>query len=432
MKTVDWSLSPRDFANLITLTNKELYAAYPEKDPEALRRVANKYRKYLKDLATMETSPEPGSKLDKIAQLLERSGIELDDIERVEGVSVYQQAMKNDEGEFETIDLYAAKIKPKWKQTSEPHDFISQADPTKIYPHKSSSKPSKDETVIILPDIQGGFRRLDSGLDVPTHDPHALDIALQVIRDVQPDQVILNGDNLDFPSLGRFAQEAGLNGTINDTLNHMHQFLATIRATSPASKIVYIAGNHELRLQKFLMGNAPELATLRQANGERVNTVPFLLNLASLDVEYISGYPAGKYWLTDDLKVVHGNIAAKRGGATAAKYLAEEDTSTIYGHIHRREYGERTHGSRHSGRYVVAASFGCLADITGGVPSYHSGVDERTDEPVRHIEDWAHGLGYVEISKASGKFALQQIRIETFDNYETKFGGKTYFPKESE
>jgi hypothetical protein len=429
MKTVDWSRSPRDFANLITLTNQELYETYPEMDQDSLRRTANKYRTYMKELLTMEKSPEQGSKLDKIQQLLDRSGIDLDDVAKINRVNVYQGYMKNSEGEFETTDLVSVQYTPKTQ--GEEHDYISQADPVKIYPHKSKAKKSNDETVIILPDIQAGFRRMEDGLMTPLHDPNAIDVALQVIKDVQPSQVVLNGDNLDFPSLGRFAQEAALNGTINETLNYVHQLLATIKATSPDTKITYIAGNHELRLRKYLMSHAPELATLRQAGGDRVNTVPFLLNLAALDVEYIDGYPAGKYWLTDDLKVIHGYMARKRGGATAASYLAEEDTSTIYGHIHRREYAERTHGSRRSGRFVVAASFGCLADIQGGVPSYHSGISETDDSSHRHVEDWQHGFGLIEISKKSGRFALQQIRIETFDGYETKFAGKTYYPTEA-
>lgn len=431
MITVDWSKRPEDLNRLLTWSNQELKEYYCSEPYfiswESLRRTRNKYRDKARKLAKME-KPAPGTDLDKLAQLFERSGIDIESIDKLREVSVYQGFYKDEEGEAQTVDLISARYTPK--NEGEPESYISQADPVKIYPYKSTARKSNDERVIVLPDIQGGFRRSDNGMFLPTHDPKALDIALQVIKDVQPDKVVCNGDNLDFPTLGRFAQEAALFGTLNATLNHMHQFLATIRATSPKSEIIYIAGNHEERLRKFLMQNAPELNEIRVAGkGPRVNSVPFLLNLAEINVQYISGYPAGKYWLTDDLKVIHGYAARKRGGMTAAAYLAEEDTSTIYGHIHRREYAERTHGSRNSGRFVVAASFGCLADIQGGVPSYHSGIGEE-GQPERHVEDWAQGLGYVEISKKSGKFALQQIRIETFDGYETKFGGKTYTPKE--
>ena len=267
----------------------------------------------------------------------------------------------------------------------------------------------------------------EDGLD-PIHDESAISIALQIIKDMKPDKVILNGDNCDFPNFGRFAQENSFFETTNATFNYVHQLLAQIRANSPESEIIYIAGNHEERLRKTLMTNVPQIRELRVAGtGERPMTVPFLLNLSALEVEYISGYPAGAYWLTDELKVIHGDIARQSGGMTASAYLKRENTSTIYGHIHRQELAYRTRGSRYAGELLVAASFGCLARIDGAVPSYHSGVDED-GRPERYIEDWQQGLGVVHISKL-GRFAIDPILIDTFNNYETRYNSKLYVPE---
>ena len=70
---------------------------------------------------------------------------------------------------------------------------------------------------------------------------------------------------------------------------------------------------------------------------------------------------------------------------------------------------------------------GCLARIDGAVPSYHSGVDED-GRPERYIEDWQQGLGVVHISKL-GRFAIDPILIDTFNNYETRYNSKLYVPE---
>ena len=417
-----------DLKKLLTFTKEQLQKEYPWIGWETLRRTRNKYRQKARQVAQMEQEPKPNSHMDKLSELFKRSGIDPNDIQQINRVNIYQGYMKNPDGEFETIDLVSAQYVPKPEET-DGSEFLSQADPVIIKPTRGKGKRSRDKTVVVLPDIQAGFRKYDDNPDLdPIHDDKAISVAMQIINDIKPDKIILNGDNTDFPNFGRFAQENSFFETTNATLNYVHQLLAQMRATSPESEIIYIAGNHEERLRKTLMTHVPQIREIRVAGtGERPMTVPFLLNLAALDVEYISGYPAGAHWLTDDLKVIHGDIAKQSGGMTASAYLKREDTSTIYGHIHRQEIAYRSIGSRHAGRFVVAASFGCLARIDGAVPSYHSGVDED-GYPMRYVEDWQQGLGVVHISKL-GRFAIDPIYINTFNDYETRYQGKLYVPE---
>lgn len=415
-----------DLKNLLTLSNDELKQEYWWINWESLRRTRNKYREKARKVAQMEKEPTPKNEdIDKLSQLFKRSGIDPNNIQKINRVNVYQGYMKNPDGDFETIDLVSAQYVPMPDPVDET-EFLSQADPVIIKPYRGKGRVSKDKTVVVLPDIQAGFRQYDDSDELePIHDPRAIEVALKVINDLKPDKVILNGDNCDFPNFGRFAQENTFFQTTNATFNYVHQLLAKIRATVPDSEIIYIAGNHEERLRKTLMQHVPQIRELRIAGtGERPMTVPFLLNLAELDVEYISGYPAGAYWLTDQLKVIHGDIAKQSGGMTASAYLKREDTSTIYGHIHRQEIAYRTIGSKEAGRFIVAASFGCLARIDGAVPSYHSGVDED-GHPMRYVEDWQQGIGVVHLSKL-GRFAIDPIFINTFNDYEAKYQGKQY------
>lgn len=366
-------------------------------------------------------SPE---QISQIAELLRRSGVEPAGISHINKVNIWQGFIKNDEGEIETTDLYSVQYTPSGDMGED--QFIRQATPVRITPTRSQPRKNRDKTAVILPDIQAGFRKFENEA-LPFHDVQALDVALQIIKDTKPDQVILNGDNLDLPQFGSYEQESSYAQTLNMTLDYVHQLLGQIRSNSPDSQIVYLAGNHEQRLTKYINRYAKELWGIRQAGtASSILTVPFLLNLAALDVRYESGYPANKYYINDRLKVIHGNVV-RAAGQTAAAIVRKEEDSTIFGHTHHHEYGARTSQTRYGARLIIAQSFGCLARIDGHVPSYHNGVDDD-GRPVTNFENWQQGLGIVEYRDGDAPFNTHQITIQTHDGYETRFNGKIYTP----
>ena len=431
MQQVKWEGD--DLKALLTLSDEELKTKYWWMSWEGIRRTRNKYRTKARKVIDMEKQPEVNRtpEMDKLAELFERSGIDPNDILKINRVNVYQGYMKNKEGEFETTDLLSVQYTPKPIDLTEDM-FIRQAKPTVIRATKSTAKKvSSEKLAIILPDIQAGFRKYEDDTLDPIHDTKALDVALQIIKDTKPDQVILNGDNLDFPQLGRFAQESTFSQTLNETLDYVHKFLAQIRANAPDTRIVYLAGNHELRLSKYLMQYAEKLYGVRQAGTtERVLTIPFLLNLADIECEYKSGYPANQYWINERLKAIHGSIV-RPAGKTAAALVNQEESSTLFGHIHRQEYAARTAKNFNGARFVIAQSFGCLARIDGAVPSYGSGVDEMTDQPIQAWENWQQGIGAVYYQDGDKPFDTQQINIQTHNGYTTRFNGKLYVPTEN-
>ena len=420
-----------DLKRLLTASKDELMSYYFWLEWEGLRRTRRKYRTKARKVIDMEKNPETRNpQVDKLAELFERSGIDPEDILKVSRVNIYQGYMKNKEGEFETTDLLSVQYVPKSEDLTEDM-FITQAKPTIIRPTKTSGKKTSHEKLaIILPDIQAGYRRYEDGSMDPLHDESALNIALQIIKDTKPDQVILNGDNLDLPQFGKYAQESTFAQTLNATLDYVHQFLAQIRANAPDTKIVYLAGNHELRLSKYIMQYAEKLYGVRQAGTtEKVLTIPFLLNLADVECEYKSGYPASEYWINNRLKAIHGKVV-RPAGKTAAAIVGAEETSTLFGHVHRHEYAARTAHNYSGARFVIAQSFGCLARIDGAVPSYGSGVDEMTDMPIKNWENWQQGIGAVYYQEGDAPFDTQQITIQTHNGYQTRFNGKLYVPNE--
>jgi hypothetical protein len=177
------------------------------------------------------------------------------------------------------------------------------------------------------------------------------------------------------------------------------------------------------------MQNAKDLLGVKQAGtNANILSIPYLLNLSGLEVEYISGYPANQYWVNPSLRVIHGSIV-RSNGSTAAAVAKNSDVSTIFGHVHRREMYSRTVNTYNMGKVITAASFGCLAKVTGEVPSYHNGITED-GEPVKFYENWQSGIGIIYFNSQTTSHSIQQIEIDTVHDYATRLNGKIYHPNE--
>jgi hypothetical protein len=263
-----------------------------------------------------------------------------------------------------------------------------------------SKKTSAFHKAVIVPDIQIGYYRGKSGDLEPTHDEGAISIAISIIKDIRPETIVLVGDNLDLPEMGKYLTYPAYQQTTQPSVDRATVLCAQLRAASPDAKIVWLAGNHEERMPKYAATNAVASYGLRRGFIERgipeqwpVLSVPFLTRMDEYDIEYRPGYPASDYWLNEKLRVIHGD-RVRSNGSTAHVYLNREKTSVIYGHIHRIETAFKTREDYDGPRTIMAASPGCLARIDGAIPSTKGGVD-LDGRPIRRYEDWQQGLGVV-------------------------------------
>lgn len=269
------------------------------------------------------------------------------------------------------------------------------------------------KTAAILPDPQFGFRRLDDGSLDPFHDDRALDVALQVLEVERPDLTIWLGDLLDFAPFGKYRLEPGFVGTVQPALEVAHEYLA--RSVALSDEVRLIEGNHDARLQNYIIDNALHAAGLRAAKSAPASwpalSVPALLRLEELGIEYVGAYPAGATYLNDNLACIHGHVV-KSGGSTAAEVVKQEHVSVVFGHIHRAETHYKTRNGRGAPRILAAHSPGCLCRIDGAVPSRKSAVALRTGRPARAWEDWQQGLTIVRYEpEGAQRFVLEHIPI---------------------
>jgi len=351
------------------------------------------------------------SSLGKLAELLDRQNIDVDEIGEIKKISVYQSLTKDSEGEPHVHDLVGIQISPSW-ETGPEWPVVQPGPAIKLPKSSATKKKTALKTCVVLPDMQIGFFRNRDGDLEPTHDEDAISIAIAILKDAKPDLVVLVGDNLDLPELGKYRLSPAFQQTTQAALDRTTEICAQIRDAASNAEIKWLAGNHEERLTNFMLDNAMAAFGIRQGNKPDswpVLSVPNLCRLDDFDIEYLSGWPASTVWVNEHLKVIHGDLV-RSGGSTAMAYLKREKISVIYGHIHRREWAEMTREDYDGPRTVTAASPGCLARIDGAVPSTKGGKD-LDGRPLTRYENWQQGLAVVQYEEGDGKFNMEMVTI---------------------
>lgn len=352
-------------------------------------------------------------RLGKLNALLERSGIDVDDFARVERVNIHQMGYVDKAGEAQTLDLGSLTLIPHgWDGPSWP---VVQPGPAVRLPKRESKPANRDGWLLasVIPDMQVGFFRNVAGELEPTHDEAAIAVTLAMLRAARPSVVVLVGDNADLPELSKYRLTPPYAQTTQATIDRLTLLIAQIRdAIGPGCLIVWLAGNHEERLPNYLLDNARAAFGLRQGvtpDSWPVLSMPHLCRMDDYGVEYRPGYPASDFWINERVRVIHGD-RVKSKGSTAHVYLADEKTSVIYGHVHRREWAEVTRQDHDGPRTIMAASPGCLARLDGAVPSTKQGTD-LDGRPLVRAENWQQGVAFVEYEPGDGRFVYEQVPI---------------------
>lgn len=293
---------------------------------------------------------------------------------------------------------------------------VTSANPSVIKaPKEPIKRNTKHKIHVMLPDPQIGYRQIENELD-PFHDEKAMDVALQIINwlfyNDRVDSVVNLGDFLDLPSQGRFEQEAAFAGMTQCAIDRGHKFLLEQRAAAgPSAELVLIEGNHDRRMEKFIVTNALSAFGIRRANLRElpVMSLEYLLRLEELGVKYIDAYPAGMHWITKKLRAIHGN-KVRSNGSTAAAYTNDAPhLSTVFGHVHRQELQSKTVFDREGSIKSVAISPGCLCRVDGAVPSVN-GATGSDGRPAKYYENWQQGVAVITTDE-NDDFSVELVQI---------------------
>lgn len=302
----------------------------------------------------------------------------------------------------------AAELGPEWP-------VIQQAKPVAIKIQTPISKPARGGLRLSLKcaDPQIGYRSIPGRELAPFHDDRAMALFVEIVRREQPESVIILGDFLDLPSQGRFAQEASFAQTTQPALDAGYLFLASLRASAPDAQIILVEGNHDKRMQNFVETNALAAFGLKRADmpdSWPVMSLPYLLRLDELGVEYVDAYPAATHWDNDATRNIHGTRANSKG-STMSQYAAElPHINTWAGHTHRAEIVYKTTmGHRGEPIESYAANPGCLCLTDGSVPSVHGAISSD-GTPAKIVEDWQQGFGALLYSETESWPSVYRIK----------------------
>lgn len=217
-----------------------------------------------------------------------------------------------------------------------------------------------------------------SDIHYPYHDTKAIKCVLDFIQDKDIDTIILNGDILDFYDVSSFDKDPDRVNSLQKEIDMSTKFFKKLRTIKPDARIVFIKGNHEYRLERYLKKH-PELYSLDALK------LPNLLDLKKYNIEY-----SDKGIKLGNLKIIHGDMVRKFSGYTARGELEKHDSSGISSHTHRGGvYYYRT-----PERYLAWFESFCLCDLN---PEY-------INEP-----NWQQGFLYGYIEKDS--FAVTPMPI---------------------
>lgn len=212
-----------------------------------------------------------------------------------------------------------------------------------------------DYKILVLPDIH-----------VPYQNDEAIEAAIKLGEEFQPDEIVQLGDLLDCYTLSRYSRSATRHGNIADEIVQAKNLLNEIKTRTGAKRATFIEGNHEARIRKYIMDKCPDLAQLKALR------VDHMLELADIGWDFI---PEHKFYQVNDVFFTHGEYANMH---SAKKHIDEYRVTVIHGHTHR--ITSRYH--RGLDKTIVGVEMGFLASFDVGA------------EFVKKA-NWQHGVGTV-------------------------------------
>lgn len=225
-----------------------------------------------------------------------------------------------------------------------------------------------------------------SDIHVPFHSETALVAAVERLKRDRIDTLVINGDLSDWYELSRWEKNPDHRIGFKAEMEAVKQTLEYLRASFRKQRIVYKAGNHEERWNKFIWNKAPELWDVDAIQ------MPALLELEKLSIEWVADQ---QIIMLGELPVLHGHELPKGisspVNAARGAYMRTKHT-VLVGHSHQTS-GHCEPDLFHSECFVW--STGCLCDMT---PEY------------ARINRWNWGFARADVAK-DGSFNVTNYRI---------------------
>lgn len=229
---------------------------------------------------------------------------------------------------------------------------------------------------------------------IPFHDKPVVQVFVDVVRELKPHGVILNGDVIDCYTISEFSKDPLSTADLAKEQKLVSGLMAQV---APHTKERWwLGGNHEDRVRRYIWNHAPKFAPLDEL------TFPALFHLGDHGFrwkEYGGAVMLGK------LMVTHGNSVSKHSGQTARAHMEKYGTSILVNHTHR-----------------LGAFF--KRDVRGVHGAWENGCLCGLNPEYDQHPNWQQGFSIVQVDPVTGFFNVQQLPVL---NRKTVFYGTTRY-----
>ena len=223
------------------------------------------------------------------------------------------------------------------------------------------------------------------------HDTQALSVALEYLKDRRVKKLVLGGDILDNESVSYWKSRGVL--TFKEEVDLTKEFLEQIKSIFPKQDIIFIAGNHSLRYESYILSHVKQLYELETFRLEKI------LDLDKYDIQWIDNRDYikkhGHPFKVGKLNYLHGHeIKCSWGVVNIARimFLRALD-NIIFGHFHQtQEYISKDINNQIKGSWSV----GCLCRLN---PDYSC------------VNTWNQGCAYIEYDENWENFRVYNKKI---------------------
>lgn len=238
---------------------------------------------------------------------------------------------------------------------------------------------------------------------IPLHDPRSCQLVVDIAEDLAVEYFVINGDLADFYLLNsHHKKDPEVEFTLEDEIFQCNEWLDIIQKQLKDTKIHYIMGNHEDRLDRFIRDNCPVFWNRLTVENE-----------FRLKERGITQTPYNERWRVKgtDLYIQHSPPSYGVNGARTS-LLAKPGASHIWGCTHRMQ---QAHITDALGKIRSTYFNGWLGSTT--LTNQHKAVFKYT----KNHENWQQGFSIVTV--IGQETFVNQYQIK---DYRVVVGGNVY------
>jgi len=227
------------------------------------------------------------------------------------------------------------------------HGMIDESDivPAWLMQMEDGKNEIPDEVIItgktaVLCDIHLGF-----------HDIDAITACIMYLAKEKPDNIILNGDLIDAHKLSRWAKRKDDIEFVME-LKLARNFMDNLQAQFPNTKLYFKVGNHEDRLERYIMEKAEQFAGI-------VDWVS-LLELKQKGIAFVDSM---QLMMVNSIWLAHGHELKVSGLTPAQALLNKVMSNCAIGHLHKTSTARK---KTLDGEFIRCDSIGTLSKLKRG------------------------------------------------------------------